>query len=65
MEPSPVDVLGGFHYFVVRLLEIVSEPGVGGVFGNLFWAWLEVFIGCGGTRGQGTRAPCLVAANKK
>ena len=27
MEPSPVDVLGGFHYFVVRLLEIVSEPG--------------------------------------
>ena len=27
MEPSPVDVLGGFHYFVVRLLEIVPEPG--------------------------------------
>ena len=27
MEPSPVDALGGFHYFVVRLLEIVSEPG--------------------------------------
>ena len=27
MEPFPVDVLGGFHYFVVRLLEIVSEPG--------------------------------------
>ena len=28
MEPSPVDVLGGFHYFVVRLLGIVPESGV-------------------------------------
>ena len=31
MEPFPVDVLGGFHYFVVRLLEIVSEPVPGSV----------------------------------
>ena len=27
MDPSSVDVLGGFHYFVVRLLGIVPEPG--------------------------------------